>query len=111
MFERTMTTDETRTTIDREMLIAICEAGWVPQSKWCNRDSCSAQRQLGEAYALLKAGCEFAAIADDVQHPQTIYICIKMQGFDFHEGGSADEDLFYLPTMKRIEEARGDDWY
>ena len=98
------------TTPDRETLIAICEAGWVRQDKWNDRDSCASQRQLGEAYALLKAGCDFV-IADDITYPETIYIKILMEGFSFHEDGEKEVDVFYLPTMKRIEEAKGNDWY
>lgn len=43
----------------REDLLALCERAFVPHDRWRNRDSSSAQRQLGEAYALLKAGCDF----------------------------------------------------
>jgi len=43
----------------REELIALCEAALVPESEWRNRDSAGAQRQIGEAWALLRAGCPY----------------------------------------------------
>ena len=43
----------------REELVALCERARVPQDKWQNRDSERAQRQIGEAWVLLSAGCEF----------------------------------------------------
>ena len=49
----------------REELIAICEKATVPQSKWWDRDSAGAIQQMGMAWALLKAGCEFRVIKED----------------------------------------------
>ena len=44
---------------NREKLIKICEKAIVDISKWSNRDSPSAQINIGKCWALLKAGCEY----------------------------------------------------
>lgn len=94
----------------RDELISICEAAFVPQEHWSNRDTASAQRQLGEAYALLKAGCEFWI--GPASNDQTLWVNIAFEGFAHKDyDGGLDTDHFYLPTRKRLEEANGTDWY
>lgn len=108
----------------RQELIALCERARVPQDKWRNRDSASAQRQLGEAWALLSAGCEFEVLREKggcCTDKNTIWLKIRYEGFNFHESYSPydgdaredylDDDLAYIPTEARIERANGDDWY
>lgn len=94
----------------REALLDICEASFVAQQHWSNRDSASAQRQLGEAYALLKAGCEFTigSETDD----RTVWLNVSSEGFAHHDyGGGLDEDFFYLPSQERLRQVDGKDWY
>jgi len=96
----------------RDELIAICEAATVPQEHWNDRDSASAQRQVGEAWALLKAGCAFRVdpSMDDFRG-RTIWLEIKSEGFDHKEYGELDISTFYLPSRQRLDEANGKDWY
>ncbi|KUM34554.1 hypothetical protein [Arthrobacter sp. EpRS71] len=94
----------------RDELLAICEASFVPQQHWSNRDSASAQRQLGEAYALLKAGCEFWVGRDT--DSRTIWLTIEFEGFAHKDyDGGLDTEHFYLPTRERLAGAQGTDWY
>jgi hypothetical protein len=98
----------------REDLLAICERAFVPQDKWLDRDSSDAQRQLGECYALLKAGCDFAIsrggslVTDD----RTIWVSVVWEGFaHFDWGGPHDRETYYLPTDARLDAVNGGDWY
>lgn len=94
-------------------LLNICKDASVPQPKWGNRDSASAQMQLGKAYALLAAGCDYfiTEVTDD-----TIWIVVEYQGFSWFEYGDEygrgplDHERFYLPTRKRLTDAAGRDW-
>ncbi len=99
----------------REQLIEICEKGFVPQKAWYNRDSAAAQIQLYKAYGLLKAGCDFVVVGghgDCCTDEKTIWLYIFWNGFSyFDHRGPAEEDQFYLPTFKRLEERKGLDWY
>ena len=115
---------------ERQELIEICEAAFVPQSKWSDRDSASSQIKLGTAYALLKAGCKYeiqtkensdegsSCITDD----NTIWIQFWVKDFQWFDWLDADEEEypdgredhdyhFYLPTKKRLSESQGEDWY
>lgn len=96
----------------REELLSICEAAFVPQDRWKNRDSASAQRQLGECYALLKAGCAFV-VTDRVHKDtlRTIGVDITFHGFGYFEVGYVETDSFYLPTRLRLAESSMRDWY
>jgi len=100
----------------REYLISICERSIVPESRWSNRDSSSAQRQLGECLVLLKAGCQYRVcdlpsdnlfITDD----RIIWIEITLKGFSWFESGIVEVETYYLPTTKRLHESQGGDWY
>lgn len=100
--------------VDRETLIALCERGFVPQERWRNRDSASAQLQLGQAYALLRAGCDFTPDGDTSHDSH--WIDIEYRGFDYFEGdydgaGRLDDDTFYIPTAERLDRTAGKDWY
>jgi hypothetical protein len=101
-------------TPDRAQLIAICERALETQeSTWHNRDSYSATKQLGEAYALLKAGCEIATIQRD-DRLRTWWVTIYSKGFDYFEGtvdgmGEKDDDRFYIPFASKV--ITGQDWY
>jgi hypothetical protein len=95
-------------------LLAICERAFVPQDKWCDRDSSSAQMQLGQCYALLKAGCDFHIRSDSslCTDDRTIWVAVAWHGFDYFDwGGAPDDDTFYLPTVKRLDQCAGRDWY
>lgn len=106
-----------KTEYTREELISICEKAFVPQDKWHDRDSQSAQTQLGEAYALLKDGCKFTVMVtkdgkgcstDD----RTIWIEIESKGFArFDWGGELERETYYLPSQKRLKDRKGSDWY
>jgi hypothetical protein len=98
----------------RQELRAICaKALDTPESAWSNRDSYAATKQLGEAYALLSAGCEILSIErDDKLH--TWWVTIASKGFNYFEGtvdgmGEKDEDRFYVPFIERV--ITGEDWY
>lgn len=110
----------------REQLIGLCEQARCPEERWSDRDSASAQRQLGEAWALLSAGCTFLVLPNRgrpephsshlVTDEQTIWVSIESKGFNYFEGdsdglGPLDEDSFYLPTDARLSAADGEDWY
>lgn len=99
----------------RDQLLAICRKASVPQEKWYNRDSAAAQMQLGQAYALLNAGCDYSVR----QERETYWVRIEYRGFDWFEGGFdphdrdsyLDHEEFYLPTRERLESNSGSDWY
>lgn len=103
-------TDTTPTLPDREQLLSLCESGFVPEERWSNRDSSSAHRQLGEAYALLKAGCDFTVY--DQKH-KSWWVAIQFKGFDAFEYGEhhTTSESFYIPTAESIARADGGDWY
>ena len=98
----------------RENLIQLCERGIVNHVDWSNRDSSSAQMQLGKCWALLKAGCSFdirtsGSCATD-EH--TIWLDIRFPGFGYFESSeSYEEELFYIPTELRLTNSNGGDWY
>lgn len=95
----------------REHLIDLCERGVVPENRWYDRDSATAQRQLGEALALLRAGCDFRLSAAPASDPDTWWVQIVFKGFGYFDwGGELDDELFYIPTSERLERRDGD-WY
>lgn len=101
---------------ERDELIDLCQRGVVPVTNWSNRDSADAQRQLGEALALLRADCEFHLAFEPKSDEQTIWVSILHPGFQAFEYGSDDRaywesNLFYVPTDKRLLERAGLDWY
>ena len=103
-------------TPDRATLIDLCTRGVVPVEHWSNRDSANAQRKLGEARALLSAGCDFEFTNSPEQTTNTIWIRIEFPGFNAFEYDPANKDewedeLFYIPTPERLDIADGKDWY
>ena len=106
----------------REDLLKICEQAFVPESKWHDRDSENAQCKLGECYALLKAGCDFEVTYKDedsmcVTDENTIWLYVYSKGFFWFEFYGEDRDdykekhHYYLPTQKRLDETKDEDWY
>ena len=109
----------------REELLKICEKAFVSEDKWHDRDSEGAQSKLGECYALLKDGCEFEVIYDDDMcgtDEDTIWLYTYSKGFVYFESvwgdetpkelkGYKEKKHFYLPTLKKLNEANGKDWY
>ena len=98
--------------LTREDLIALCTDGVVPHDRWRNRDTSSAQRQLGEACALLAAGCEYF-IEREIQL-SAYWVHITFRGFGSFEYGDEaplEEERFYIPTRLSLDNAAGGDWY
>ena len=100
----------------REDLIAVCERGRVPQDKWHDRDSAAAQRQLGEAWALLSAGCDFKVLDKGTlkSDAKTTWVEITFKGFAYMEDPEPEmlrSENFYLPTVAQLDHAAGGDWY
>lgn len=101
----------------RKKLIELCEKAIVPEKKWGDRDSSSAHRQIGEAWALLKAGCNYDVRYSDKSavntDNHTIWVEITFDGFQAFEEGSGcrESEIFYIPTEMRIEKSKDDDWY
>jgi hypothetical protein len=102
------------TTLTREDLIALCERGAVAVNKWRDRDSEMAQRQLGEAWALLRANCEFVIdekMTKDARG-KTIWVVINRPGFATVDwDGPWKSDHYYLPTSEHLDAVDGNDWY
>lgn len=106
--------------VTREELISICERASVPQEKWHDRDSESAQRQVGECLMLLRAGCDFEIdTTERTFRGRTIWVLTWSRGFNWYESHDSDGDprkyyedeRFYLPSEKRLRDAAGGDWY
>lgn len=101
------------TTPDREQLIELCERGIVPEVKWSNRDSSAAHRQLGEAWALLRAGCDFH-VSPEVEH-NAWWVHVDFDGFNRFEYGRdeapKETERYYIPTAESLAAADDGDWY
>lgn len=95
----------------RKDLIKICKKSFVNQKLWKNRDTAEAQQKAGSCLALLSAGCDFKILTEgDLKtDDQTIWLEIYFEGFASFEGGSLEEETFYLPTELRLSD--GGDWY
>jgi len=94
--------------MDRDYLISLCEKAIVKQDNWTDRDSASSQVQIGKAWALLKANCDYKAIQ---QNEQIIDLTIEYKGFSYFEMLDMEKDYFYIPTEKLLEKMNGKDWY
>lgn len=112
----------------REELIALCEKAIVPQDKWSNRDSESAQQNIGRCCQLLKCGCKFQILTKE-NHPnycsdeETWKLHFWVHNFNWFENYTSDENdgyrsgsdgkllTFFIPTNKALKKANGDDWY
>jgi len=102
--------------ITREDLMALCERGFVHQSKWQNRDSANAIMQLGEVYAMLCAGCDFELLhTESAATDYNMYwVEISFMGFGNFEGsGELDTMTAYIPTKEKLDyaELHDIDWY
>lgn len=104
----------------RTELIKICEQCPVIVTEWSNRDTPEAQLQTGKLLFLLKAKCEFEILTKGslVTDGNTIWINVYYPTFNSFENGfdlKNKEDLecetFYLPTPRKLREAKGKDWY
>jgi hypothetical protein len=104
-------------TYSREVLVDLCERAAVPVDHWHDRDSAGAQKQVGEALMLLKAGCDFSMSEDPVTDEKTVWIRVVYPGFNAFECGRDradgywDDDTFYIPTNVRLARSEGKDWY
>lgn len=98
----------------RRDLIQLCYKSIVPIKKWHNRDSPSAQAGVGKVLVLLTAGARFKIRTTPqktndmcVSNKHTLWIDIEHYEFEepkkFH--------TYYLPTLERLKEANGEDWY
>ena len=99
--------------ISREDLLQICADALVPQEKWHDRDSASAQRQLGECFILLSAGCDYT-VREGAQN--MLWVHVFYNGFSSFEYGrtdprNQDDEEFYVPTRERLDRNKGGDWY
>lgn len=98
----------------REHLLKLCEKATVPVERWANRDTPSAQEQVGRCWVLLKAGCDFEVDAKET-NGETIWLSITAPTFNTFEYGDDDDfsesQLFYLPTEERLAEREDGDWY
>lgn len=112
--------EEIKVNYTREELIEICEKAIVQEKDWHNRDTEQSQCNVGECWALLKAGCDFEVVYEDemcATDETTIWLCVYSKGFMWFEDWGEDRDnskekhRYYLPTPKRLEEANGKDWY
>lgn len=128
-------------TYTREELINICERSVVSFMDWNNRDSYSSQVQLVDIHRLLIIGAEFEIkIESETISVNFINLTEDLKGKyrdigyelqidnleDYFEEFGRDNEMFegngidinceygcsgYLPTLKRLEEANGRDWY
>ncbi|MBA2678645.1 MAG: hypothetical protein H0U76_09680 [Ktedonobacteraceae bacterium] len=109
----------------REELIVLCELAIIPEESWRHIDTSSGQKKIGNCWALLKAGCQFSVLTKDnkrkkgtvfsVTNERTIWVEIEMKGVvPFKQGPYANSipqiELFYIPTLERLEAANGEDW-
>ena len=99
----------------REELITLCNKAIVPQDKWTNRDSPSAQEQLGLCHHLLRCNCKFwvLTVGDVATNDRTIWLSVEWKSFSTFEvgGGHMQNQKFYLPTEARLKQSEGRDWY
>lgn len=103
-----------KTQYTKKEILEICDKGIVKFSEWSDRDTPSAQSKLATIRAYLLAGCKFRIrtketyISNDcITDDHTIWIDI--QHYEFED--EIDWHLYYLPTLKRLKECNGRDWY
>ena len=98
----------------RKELIEICELAIVQESAWCNRDSCSAQLNIGQAWAFLKAGVPYKILRKGNLQTNDYIIWLEFKPMDFgsfENGSRLGNEIAYLPTKQRMASANGGDWY
>lgn len=96
-----------------EAIVKLCERAFLPQEKWRDRDTSGCQRQLGELYAMARAGSECSI---ELGHRgRLLDVTVKIRGFMYHECGAEDGILeietFYCPSLEWLEVCDGGDWY
>jgi len=113
---------------ERMNLISLCHKGVVHHSDWDNRDTASAQLQLGQALALLRSGCKYKILTaeDDkggmVTDAETIWVQFWVKDFNWFENaeetefGNQDNGQwevyrYYIPTAERLVKSKKQDWY
>lgn len=104
----------------REELVALCERAVVAHDQWSDRDSARAHVQLGQLWALLKAGCDFHINKVD-DRTGMLDIWVTWRGFQWFEGTGdpaeyrrdelMEDDTFYMPGEERLNDMDGKDWY
>lgn len=98
--------------ISREALIALCERAVVPIDRWRNRDSAAAQRQVGDALVLLRAGATITESSSPASTGETHWIDLSFPGFGYFDwDGEWETETFYIPTAERLGRVEGGDWY
>lgn len=108
-----------KTDYTREELIELCEKAIVSHDEWNNRDTSSAQSDIGSVWVFLKAGCDYRILHEGNTNDKycktdtdTIWIQIAYSGFASFENGTEPEwETFFLPTPAKIEACGGLDWY
>jgi hypothetical protein len=93
----------------REEFIALIDRASVPESEWHDRDSASAQIQLGKARMLLLAGCEYTI--DPGKAHDCWWLEFTVHDFGYFETGDLGWESAYIPTAERLDKAKGEDWY
>lgn len=100
---------DSETILTRERLIELCEKAIVDESKWDDRDSSAAQMNIGQAWALLKAGCEYQITSHNKEY---INLDISYKDFGSFERSKPNEtESFYIPSEDRLKYFGGNDWY
>lgn len=100
----------------REDLIKICDLALVKEEDWNDRDSYDSQIKVGQLRQLLLCGCEFKVMYDDGNcstDDETIWLYTYAKDFGYFDYRDNEklEEHYYIPTLKRIEEVNGKDWY
>jgi hypothetical protein len=122
----------------REELISICFKSIVPWTEWNNRDSYVAQLNVNQCYSLLCINADFNVnINNDTieivfinLNPEIIrescFFNLEYDDYSLYKEAFPEEELFeyynsvdiddkqkycYLPTLNRLEERNGSDWY
>ena len=110
----------------REELIHICEQAIIDVKKWNDIYTPSSQISVGTVWALLKANCPFEVLYEKtpqglctdkhtiwirIWHPEFIHFDIT--GFDLEDKDTLGSEIYYLPTIQRLEETGfgENDWY
>ncbi|MCK4527992.1 hypothetical protein KAW18_11540 [candidate division WOR-3 bacterium] len=104
----------TKTDYTRDELITLCERALVAKGKWMDRDTYDSQVGIATTWMLLKTGHDFIIMTDGSCATDDYTIWVRFYGicdFSSFEGGEANDELFYIPTQSRLDDADGYDWY
>jgi hypothetical protein len=97
--------------VTREEIIAICDRAVVQHDKWSDRDSYSAQEQVAMLRALMLAGCDFEMDTHMSHNDGIVWVRVACRTFTAFEYGEMGSETFYIPTIARLEDTAGEDWY